>query len=105
MIEGNYNLKLDTPIGEITGKLELKMVNGYLEGYIETMGTKNQFTGGTVEGNKCAFEGKFNTPIGEITYEILGIVEGDNIDIYASTNKGRFKISRKSYMKIENRKT
>ena len=99
MIEGNYNLKLDTPIGEITGNLELKMVDGTLEGYIETLGAKNHFTGGKAEGNKCVFEGKFNTPIGEITYEILGIVEGDNIDIYASTNKGRFKINCKRFKK------
>ena len=105
MVEGNYYLKMNTPIGDITGNLELKMINGSLEGYIETMGAKNHFKGEKVEGNKCAFEGKFNTPIGEITYEILGIVEGDNIDIYASTNKGRFKISRTTYNKIEKSKT
>ena len=93
MIEGKYNLKLNTPIGELTGILELKLVKWSLCGTLETMGTKNNFTGGTVEGNKCAFSGEFKTPIGPITYEILGIVEGDNLDIYAETNKGRFKIS------------
>lgn len=95
LVEGKYNLKLNTPIGELTGTLELTYINGTLGGTLETMGTKNSFTGGTVEGNKCAFSGAFKTPIGEITYEILGIVEGDNIDIYAKTNKGRFKLSGK----------
>lgn len=95
LVEGKYNLSLNTPIGEITGTLELKKINGSLCGTLETMGTKNNFTGGTVEGNKCAFSGEFKTPIGPITYEILGIVEGDNLDIYAETNKGRFKISGK----------
>lgn len=95
MIEGIYNLKLDTPIGEITGKLELKMIGKELNGYLETMGAKNTFTGGKVEDDKCAFNGEFKTPIGVITYNILGIVNGDNIDLYAETNKGRFKISGK----------
>lgn len=59
------------------------------------MGVKNNFTGGTVENNKFAFNGEFKTPIGQITYEVLGIVQGDNLDIYAETNKGRFKINGK----------
>ena len=83
MVEGIYSLKLDTPMGELTGKLELKMENGELCGYLETLGTKNKLTGGKQEGNKCAFSGSFNTPMGEITYDILGIVENDKIDIYA----------------------
>lgn len=55
MVEGIYSLKLDTPMGELTGKLELKMENGELCGYLETLGTKNKLTGGKQEGNKCAF--------------------------------------------------
>lgn len=58
MVEGIYSLKLDTPMGELTGKLELKMENGVLNGYLETLGTKNKLTDGKVEGNKCAFSRK-----------------------------------------------
>ena len=55
MVEGIYILKLDTPMGELTGKLELKMENGELCGYLETLGTKNKLADGKQEGNKCAF--------------------------------------------------
>ena len=95
MVDGKYNLKLNTPMGDITGLLELKTTNGVLCGVLDTFGKKNTFTGGKVEDNKCAFSGKFETPLGEITYEILGIVDGDDINIYAETNKGRLKITGK----------
>lgn len=51
--------------------------------------------GGKVESNKCAFSGNFNTPIGNISYNILGIAEGDTLNIFAETNKGRFKLDGK----------
>lgn len=92
MLEGKYKLKLNTPMGDITGNLELKMQNKELFGVLEVMGGKSQFKGGKVEGNKFVFKGEFNTPMGTINYSILGIVDGNKLDIYAETNKGRFKI-------------
>lgn len=92
MLEGKYKLKVSTPIGDITGILEMKMEKEELCGTLEVMGAKSQFRGGKVEENKCAFSGNFNTPIGNIDYNILGIVEGNRLDIYAQTNKGRFKL-------------
>lgn len=92
MLEGRYQLKINTPMGDLTGQLELRMQNKELFGTLEIMGGKNQFRGGKVEGNKCVFSGEFNTPMGMINYNILGIVEGDKLDIYAETNKGRFKL-------------
>ena len=92
MIEGKYNLKMETPMGEIKGDLELKIVNSKLNGIIEIMGNKNTFSGGSIEDNKFAFSGEFKTMLGNITYEILGIVQGDIINIYADTNKGKFRI-------------
>lgn len=59
---------------------------------MEMMGSKSYFNGGKVEGNKCIFSGEFNTPMGNISYNILGIVEGDKLNIFAETNKGRFKL-------------
>ena len=92
MIEGKYQLKLNTPMGDITGMLELKMQNKELYGVLEVMGGKNQFRGGKVEDNKFIFKGEFNTPLGLINYNLLGIVDGNKLDIYAETNKGRFKL-------------
>ena len=93
MVEGNYNLKLSSPIGDITGILNLYQGRSGLEGILETMGSKNMFYGGIEEDNKFTFTGEFKTPIGPITYEALGILNGNNLDIYTGTNKGRFKIT------------
>ena len=43
MVEGKYNLKLSSPIGDITGTLNLYKGRSGLEGYLETMGVKNTF--------------------------------------------------------------
>ena len=59
------------------------------------MGSKSYFGGGKVEGNKCFFSGKFSTPMGDINYNILGISEGGKLNIFAETNKGRFKLEGK----------
>lgn len=92
MLEGKYELKFNTPMGDITGELELRMEKGELCGTLAAMGGKNHFKGGKVEGNKCVFSGEFNTPMGIINYNILGIAEGNKLNIYAETNKGRFKL-------------
>ena len=62
---------------------------------MEIMGSKSYFNGGRLEDNKCIFSGKFNTPMGEISYNILGILEEDKLNIFAETNKGRFKLEGK----------
>lgn len=92
MLGGKYKLKLNTPMGDITGNLELEMKGKELFGVLEVMGGKIQFANGKVEDNKFIFKGEFNTPMGIINYNILGILEGNKLDIYAQTNKGKFKI-------------
>lgn len=95
MIEGMYELALNTPMGNIPCKIGLWLERQGLSGSIEMMGSKSYFSGGKVEDNKCIFSGKFNTPMGEISYNILGIAEGDKLTIFAETNKGRFKLEGK----------
>ena len=92
MIEGTYELTLNTPMGNIPCKIVLWMEKGKLSGSMEMMGSKSIFYDGKVEENKCIFSGQFNTPMGNINYNILGIVEGDELSIFAETNKGRFKL-------------
>ena len=92
MLEGKYLLKMETPIGEIKGNLQLYWQRNELCGILEVMGNKNYLSGGKAEENKCAFTGDLNTPVGKITYQVLGILNGEKLDIYVETNKGRFKI-------------
>lgn len=92
MLDGKYNLKMNTQMGAISGNLSLKTEGNALKGTLETMGMKNDFSGGTVEGNKCNFSGEFKTMIGNITYDITGVLEGEKLNIYANTNNGEISI-------------
>ncbi len=92
MIEGTYELTLNTPMGNIPSKVRLWQEKESLSGSIEMMGGKSYFNNGKIDGNKCIFSGHFNTPMGEINYNILGIAEGNKLIIFAETNKGRFKL-------------
>ena len=92
MLDGTYELTLNTPMGNIPCKIKLWQEKGSLSGSIEIMGTKSYFANGKIEENKCIFSGQFNTPMGEINYNILGIAEGNKLIIFAETNKGRFKL-------------
>ncbi len=91
-MEGKYILKLSTPMGEIKGNLALYMQRYELCGTLEFMGNKSYIKGGKVQDNKCIFSGNLNTPMGNITYNVLGILNNTKLDIYVETNKGKFKI-------------
>ena len=95
MIDGNYLCRMDTPMGEIKGNVKLQTKGEELYGTIEIMGMKQSFSGGKVSGNQCVFKGESKSMIGTITYEIVGKVVQDNIEIIANTNKGKFNIKGK----------
>lgn len=95
MIDGKYKVSIDSPMGVINGVIGLKTNGDSLSGYIEAMGTKNEFTGGKLIGNKCTFTGQIKTILGSIQYNVTGEVNGDVLDITANTNKGNFMIQGK----------
>lgn len=92
MIDGLYDCKMKTQMGEISGKITLETNGNDLSGIVETMGMKNRFSGGKLNGNTCVFEGSFKTILGSIKYNIKGEVQGNNLKIIADTNKGKFEI-------------
>lgn len=93
MIDGIYNCRMKTQMGEIPGKITLQTNGTTLSGIVETMGMKNKFTGGKINGNTCNFKGNFNTMLGSIEYNIKGTIVGNNLKIVADTNKGQFIIT------------
>ena len=56
-MEEIYYGSIQTPMGEIQGKIMFKTTGNKLEGYIETKGMKNYFTNGKVEKNHYVFSG------------------------------------------------
>lgn len=95
MIDGKYEVNIDSPMGRIKGIIGLITNGENLSGYIEAMGSKNVFEGGKIVGNTCTFVGEIKTMIGSINYTVTGKVIGDILDITANTNKGNFNIKGK----------
>lgn len=89
-MDGTYISKIKTPMGVIDGKLVLKTEGNSISGNIEAMGMKSSFNKGIVNGNTCKFSGIIKSFIGNISYEAIGTINGNEMRVVANTNKGRF---------------
>ncbi len=94
-MDGLYEIAMKTPMGEIKGNLKLVTSGNELSGYIETMGKRNNFSGGRVNGNRFSISGNINVSIANIKYDIQGDVMGNTLNINAKTNMGSFKLQGK----------
>ena len=94
-MDGIYDIKLNTPMGAMNGKVMLKTNGENIEGVLEIMGMKNSLKGGKVKGNQCYFKGNIKNNALSIEYEIMGQLTGNILNIYAKTNMGEFKLQGK----------
>lgn len=94
-MDGIYEINMNTPMGNIGGKVTLKSNGDNISGMLEIMGTKNALDGGKVKGNQCYFKGDIKNSALNIQYEIMGQLTGNILNIYAKTNMGEFKIQGK----------
>lgn len=94
-MDGIYEVAVRTPMGEIKGNVKLITCGNELSGYIETMGKRNNFSGGKVSGNSFTISGNINASITSIKYDIQGEVMGNTLNINAKTNMGSFKLQGK----------
>jgi hypothetical protein len=80
VIDGTYNITVDTPLGKQTAKLILNTNGNILSGSIEAeIGGLNEFSGSTVNGNEVTWNMVLNSPIGQINVECKGTIVGDEI--------------------------
>ena len=91
-MDGIYEISINTPMGNLSGKVILKANGENLEGILEIMGMKNTLTGGKQQGNQCYFKGDIKNNALNIKYEIMGKLQGNILNIYAKTNMGEFKL-------------
>ena len=91
-MDGIYEIKVNTPMGIMGGKLYLKQSGNSITGTLEMMGKKSNLTEGRVQGNKCCFSGEFKNNAINIKYDIAAELEGKILNIYAKTNMGEFKL-------------
>lgn len=94
-MDGNYETSINTPMGNMNAKIQLRTKGDSLEGVVDVMGMKNNITGGKVNGNKCYFKGNVKNNVLNIQYEIAGELVGNVLNICARTNMGEFKLQAK----------
>lgn len=95
MLDGTYNISLNTPIGALNGQITLITNGNNVQGIVETMGMKNSFNGSKISNDKCKFSGNLNTPLGNLSYNAICTVQNNILDLEANTAQGNFKISGK----------
>ena len=94
-MDGIYEIKLNTPMGPMGGKVMLKTNGENIDGVLEIMGMKNNLNGGRVKGNQCYFKGNIKNNALNIEYELMGQLTGNILNIFAKTNMGEFKLQGK----------
>jgi hypothetical protein len=88
-VDGAYEVEIDTPIGAQKGKLILKTDGDALSGILENpLLGKQEFSGGTVNGEDVAWAMEMNIPIGSIILEYKLKITGD--DITGNVKAGNF---------------
>lgn len=88
MVDGTYRLTLQTPIGTIPAKLMLVSQGESLSGSLEAMGHRQQFSGGKVQGDSCAFSTAVATQFGRISLQVQAKVQGSRLQATAHTSVG-----------------
>lgn len=94
-MDGIYEIKINTPMGAMSGKVSLKTNGENIDGVLDIMGMKNNLNGGKVKGNQCYFKGNIKNNALNIEYEIMGQLTGNILNIFAKTNMGEFKLQGK----------
>lgn len=90
MVDGNYAVKMKTPMGLKKGELSLKSEGGTLSGAMTVLGKTQAFENGTTLGDTFCFSGTLKTAIALLNYTCEGNVEGDTLTASVKTQKGEF---------------
>jgi hypothetical protein len=88
MVDGRYNISLQTPIGSMRGNIILVTDGEKLSGFLEINGGRHPFSGGTVQGENCSFASNFRTPFGSVRVEIRATVHDDLFKATGRTSMG-----------------
>jgi hypothetical protein len=75
--DGTWNFTLNSPMGTVTAKVEMKSEGETLNGTFEVNGASWPMEKGTIKGDTITFV--LNRPGASMSYDMLGKVSGDNI--------------------------
>lgn len=77
-IDGDWHVTMDTPLGEQTVALTLSTEGGELSGRAHTAFGIQDFSGGTIDGNRLAWRVSTTAPM-PLDLAFQATVEGDTI--------------------------
>ena len=78
MVEGKWNITLKTPMGDISGVLDLKIEGATLTGSLSDREHHAAITDGKIDGNKLSWSAKITQPM-RMNVKFTAIVEADRI--------------------------
>lgn len=78
-VDGTYDVEVDSPIGKMKAKLTLATSGSELSGVMDSQMGTYDFSGGTADGQSCAFETAIGSPMGKIKLGVTAQVSGDMI--------------------------
>lgn len=78
-IDGTYKGKAKSPFGSTDCTLTLKANGATLSGHASAMGIEAGIKNGTVDGSSFSCQVEGDGPLGHMTLDIQGTVDGDKI--------------------------
>jgi len=87
-VSGTYEINMNTPMGSQSVTLTLKEEGGSLSGTFAGQMGSQEFSGGTVDGNKVKFDVNINAMGNQITLNVDGTIDGDSIAGMMNTPMG-----------------
>ncbi|MDO4797669.1 MAG: hypothetical protein Q4A01_06590 [Coriobacteriales bacterium] len=93
MIDGNYNIQMDTPLGLKKGTLALRTEGGTVFADIDAPLIGKRQMEGSCEGDTFTAQGSGKVKLlGNVDYTLQGEVVGDDIHVDIHSSKGDFQI-------------
>ena len=78
MVQGKWQITINTPMGEKSGVLELQVSGKTLTGSLSDADHHVAITNGKVEGNKLSWQAKITKPM-HLNFKFTAVVDEDRI--------------------------
>ena len=93
VVEGVWNLKVSTPMGEQTPVLTLNVSGNECSGSLAGARGTAEFSGGSVEGDNVSFKAEVEAMGNQVTIECSATIDGDKISGELKTPMGSAEFS------------
>lgn len=78
MVQGKWNITIDTPMGAKSGVLELLVTGKTLTGSLSHDGLRVAISDGQIEGNNLSWQAKITKPM-RMSFKFTATVDADRI--------------------------